>query len=56
MGFTLYLTIIYLFLFIADLFAFIKGKENKKMMLFTVITAIIISIIILGNLWITSSM
>ena len=30
MGFTLYSTIIYLFLFIADLFAFVKGKENKK--------------------------
>ena len=28
MGFTLYSTIIYLFLFIADLFAFVKGKEN----------------------------
>ena len=29
MGFTLYSTIIYLFLFIANLFAFVKGKENK---------------------------
>ena len=57
MGFTLYSTIIYLFLFIADLFAFVKGKENKKMMPFIVITTIIIiSIIILGYLWITSPM
>ena len=57
MGFTLYSTIIYLFLFIADLFAFVKGKENKKMIPFIVITTIIIiSIIILGYLWITSPM
>ena len=42
MGFTLYSTIIYLFLFIADLFAFVKGKENKKMIPFIVITTIII--------------
>lgn len=57
MGFTLYSTIIYLFLFIADLFAFVKEKENKKMIPFIVITTIIIiSIIILGYLWITSPM
>lgn len=57
MGFTLYSTIIYLFLSIADLFAFVKGKENKKMIPFIVITTIIIiSIIILGYLWITSPM
>ncbi len=57
MGFTLYSTIIYLFLFIADLFAFVKVKENKKMIPFIVITTIIIiSIIILGYLWITSPM
>ena len=57
MGFTLYSTIIYLFLFIADLFAFVKGKENKKMIPIIVITTIIIiSIIILGYLWITSPM
>ena len=57
MGFTLYSTIIYLFLFIADLFAFVKAKENKKMIPFIVITTIIIiSIIILGYLWITSPM
>ena len=57
MGFTLYSTIIYLFLFFADLFAFVKGKENKKMIPFIVITTIIIiSIIILGYLWITSPM
>ena len=57
MGFTLYSTIIYLFLFIADLFAFVKGKENKKIIPFIVITTIIIiSIIILGYLWIISLM
>ena len=57
MGFTMYLAIIYLFLFIADVFVFIKGKENKKMIPFIVITTIIIvSIMILGYLWITSPM
>ena len=29
MGFTMYLAIIYLFLFIADVFVFIKGKEKN---------------------------
>ena len=57
MGFTIYLMIIYLFLFVADTLAFIKGKETKKMIPFIVITMIIIvSIIILAYLWITSPM
>ena len=30
MGATIYLMIIYLFLFVADILAFIKGKETKK--------------------------
>ena len=30
MGFTIYLVLIYLGLFIIDVFAYIKGKENKK--------------------------
>ncbi len=57
MGATIYLMIIYLFLFVADILAFIKGKETKKMIPFIVITMIIIvSIIILAYLWITSPM
>ena len=57
MGFTLYLVVIYLFLFIVDVLAFIKGKGKKQMLPFIIITAIIIvSIIILGYLWITSPM
>lgn len=30
MGFTMYLAIIYLFLFIADVFVFIKGIKEKN--------------------------
>ena len=30
MGFTLYLLTIYLFLFVADVLAFIKGKEKDR--------------------------
>ena len=30
MGFTMYLMLIYLVLFIADIFAFIKGKESDE--------------------------
>ncbi len=57
MGLTFYLIIIYLFLFAADVFAFVKGKENKKMIPFIAITAaMIIGIIILGCLWLTSPM
>lgn len=57
MGFTLYLVVIYLFLLIIDILAFIKGQEKKQMIPFIIITAIIIvSIIILGYLWITSPM
>ncbi len=57
MGLTFYLIIIYLFLFIVDVFAFIKGKENKKMIPFIAITAImIVGIIILGCLWLMSPM
>ena len=57
MGFTMYLMIIYLVLFIADIFAFIKGKENKKWLPFIIITIImVIGIVVLGYLWITSPM
>lgn len=57
MGFTLYLAGTYLFLLIIDILAFIKGQEKKQMIPFIIITAIIIvSIIILGYLWITSPM
>ena len=30
MGFTIQFAILYLILFVIDVFAFIKGKENKK--------------------------
>ena len=57
MGFTMYLMLIYLVLFIADIFAFIKGKENKKWLPFIIITIIIVTgIVVLGYLWITSPM
>ena len=57
MGFTMYLMLIYLVLFIADIFAFIKGKENKKWLPFITITVImVIGIVVLGYLWITSPM
>ena len=57
MGFTMYLMLIYLVLFIADIFAFIKGKENKKWLPFIIITVImVIGIVVLGYLWITSPM
>ena len=57
MGFTMYLILIYLVLFIADIFAFIKGKENKKYLPFIIITIImVIGILVLGYLWITSPM
>ena len=57
MSFTMYLMILYLALLILDIFAFLKGKENKKWMLFTAITTImVIGIVVLGYLWITSPM
>ena len=57
MGFTMYFMLIYLVLFIADIFAFIKGKENKKWLPFIIITVImVIGIVVLGYLWITSPM
>ena len=53
----MYLMILYLALLILDIFAFLKGKENKKWMPFTAITAImVIGIVVLGYLWITSPM
>lgn len=57
MGFTMYLLIMYSVLFIADVIACIKGKENRKMVPFIIITTIMIGgIIILGYLWLTSPM
>ncbi len=57
MGFSMYLTIIYLVLLAMDIFAFIKGKENKKWQPFIVITIIMaMGIVILGYLWMTSPM
>ena len=53
MGFTMYLMLGYLILFIIDIFAFINEKQNKKWLVFIIITSImIIGIIILGYLWI----
>ena len=57
MSFTMYLMILYLALLILDIFALLKGKENKKWGLFIIITAImVIGILSLGYLWITSPM
>ncbi len=57
MSFTMYLMILYLGLLIIDIFAFLKGKENKKWMPFIIITAImVIGITALVYLWITSPM
>lgn len=56
MGFTLYLLTIYLFLFVADVLAFIKGKKKQMIPFIVITTIIIISIIIFGYLWITSPM
>ena len=57
MGFTTWSAIVYLILFVADIFAFIKGKENKKWVPCIMITALmVVGIVILGYLWITSPM
>ena len=57
MGFTIQFAILYLILFVIDVFAFIKGKENKKWIPCIMITAImVVGIVILGYLWITSPM
>lgn len=53
MGFTMILLLVYLVLFIIDVFALILGLKKKKWILFSVISSIIvISIIVLGYLWI----
>ena len=53
MGFTMILFLVYLVLFIIDIFALILGLKQKKWILFSVISSIIvISIIVLGYLWI----
>ena len=57
MGFTMILMIVYLILFVIDIFAFIYGLNKKKWLLFGLITGImILGIIVLGYLWITSPM
>lgn len=57
MGFITYLMIIYVVLLIAAIIAWIKGKENKKWFAFIIITTIMVTgTVILGYLWITSSM
>lgn len=57
MGFTTYLMIMYLILIIADIFAFIKGRQNKIWVPFIIITTImVLGIVVLGYLWITSPM
>ena len=57
MSFTMYLMILHFALLILDIFAFLKGKENKKWMPFIAITTImVIGIVVLGYLWITSPM
>lgn len=57
MGFTTKLAILYLILFVVDIFAFIKGKENKKWVPCIIVTAVmVIGIMILAYLWFTSPM
>lgn len=57
MGFSIYLILIFICLFIIDIFAYVKGKEKKKYLLFIIITTImILGIIILGYLWMTAPM
>lgn len=57
MGFTIGLVILYLILFASDIYAFIQGKEDKKWAPCIIITALIIAgIVILGYLWLASSM
>lgn len=57
MGLTTYLILIYIVLFIIDIYAFIKGKEKKKYQVFIIITTImVIGILVLGYLWISSPM
>ena len=57
MGFTTQLAIIYLILFIIDIFAFIKGKENKKWVPCIIVTVLmVVGIVISGYLWFTSPM
>jgi heme/copper-type cytochrome/quinol oxidase subunit 4 len=47
----------YLVLIIADVFAFIKGRKNKKWLPFIIITTImVLGILVLGYLWISSPM
>ena len=57
MGFTTYLTAVYLLLFIIDIFAFLKGRKNEKWLPFIIITAIMAAgIVALVCLWIVSPM
>ncbi len=57
MGFTTQLAIVYLILFIINIIAFIKGKENKKWIPCIIVTALmVVGIVILGYLWFTSPM
>lgn len=57
MGFTTQLAIVYLILFIIDIIAFIKGKENKRWVPWIMVTALMaVGIVILGYLWFTSPM
>lgn len=57
MGFTIWLSILYLILFASDIHAFKQGKEDKKWGLCIIITALIIAgLVILGCLWLASPM
>ena len=57
MGLTMYLILGYLILFIIDIFAFKNGKQNKKWILFAIISTImVIGIIIIAFLWIKQPM
>lgn len=57
MGFSMYLMLVFLVMIVADIFAFLKGKQNKQWKLFIMITSIlIVGMFILGYLWITLPM
>ena len=57
MSFMTWLAILYLMLFVIDIFAFTKGKETKKWAPCIIVSALMVMVIvILGYLWFTSPM
>ena len=55
MGFTMYLMLVYMVLFVLDIFAFLYGRQKKKWVWFILLTMIMIfGIVVLGYLCMTS--